>query len=159
MTSKEFVLDSLKKQGKATAEVVQAKSSGMTATEIVAQEAFIPMFSKAVLVMNMLDRPVGFVVRTALGNVCKLLTVYDSTIYTDEPEEFPSMWGFQWSTDPENAKPFIALATSPYATGDCCVGSDDVVYRSTIDNNVFDPVESPEFWAVATSETSGDTLI
>ena len=55
-----------------------------------------------------------------------------------EPEDLPAQWGFQWSTDPKKALPFIALSTSPYAKDDCCT-HDGHVWRSGQDNNVWAP--------------------
>ena len=55
----------------------------------------------------------------------------------------PPRWGFAWSTDPDKALPFVALATSPYNTGDCCTypAEDETlhVYRSGQDGNVWPP--------------------
>lgn len=93
MTSKEQVLDTMRAQGKAMAQAVQDSADNLTSTELVEKREYLPEFSEAVKVKNMLDRPVGFTVKTALSNVCRLLNVYDSTIYTDEPESYPSMWG------------------------------------------------------------------
>ncbi len=82
-----IIYETMKAYGKVVAQELQAQADSMTATELVKQEDFVPLFSKAKATMNMLERPIGFVVKTAKGNVCKLLQVYDSDIYTDEPEE------------------------------------------------------------------------
>lgn len=74
-----------------------------------------------------------------------VLQPYDSTIYTDEPEALPAQWGFVWSTDPYKALPFIELATSPYMMGDCA-SEGGMVYRSTIDSNVWAPSGYPQGW-------------
>ena len=68
----------------------------------------------------------------------RLLQPYDSTIYTQEPEELPAQWGFVWSTDPAYALPFIAMSTSPYNTGACCT-HEGHVWRSGQDGNVWAP--------------------
>ena len=145
MTNKELVLDALRKIGKASAEDLQARSAEMSGTELYAEEDYIPNFQAAREKMNMLERPVGFVCRSTAGRVVKLLQVYDSNTYPDEPEELPAQWGFKWSTDPAKALPFIALSTSPYNTGECCTENGHV-YRSTMDNNVFPPSEYPQGW-------------
>ena len=67
-------------------------------------------------------------------------------MYTGQPEDYPSLWGFYWSTDPAKALPFIALSTSPYMIGDCCTEGGHV-WRSTIDNNVWAPSAYPTGWA------------
>ena len=147
MTSKDFVLSTMKKYGKATAEALQIKSEYMTGTELYEEYGFIPSFYSACAKQNMLERPIGFVCRSPQGRVVKLLQTYDSTVYTAEPEELPAQWGFKWSTNPKHALPFVAISTSPYMKGDCCT-EDDVVYRSTMDNNVYKPTDYPQGWEV-----------
>lgn len=149
MTAKERVLKREYDRGRLAAQEVQDKSSGMTGTELNAVDDRIPRFSSAVAKMNMLDRPVGFVCKSTSGRVVRLLQNYDSTVYTQEPEELPAQWGFVWSQDPAKALPFIALSTSPYNTGDCCTESGNT-YRSTIDNNVWSPSAYPAGWEAVT---------
>ena len=79
------------------------------------------------------------------GRVVRLLQPYDSTIYTQVPEELAAQWGFVWSTDPAKALPFVAISTSPYKKGDCCTEGGKV-YRSTLDNNVWSPSAYPQGW-------------
>lgn len=145
MTSKEYVLRTMKTYGTAAAKALQADAENMTGTDLNEEKGFIPAFSAAVQVMNMLERPVGFVCRSSAGRVVKLLQVYDSTIYTQEPEELPAQWGFVWSQDPAHALPFIALSTSPYATGDCCT-HEGHVWRSGQDGNVWAPGTTGVAW-------------
>jgi hypothetical protein len=97
--------------------------------------------------MNMLDRQVGFVCKSSAGRVVRLLQPYDSTVHTQEPEDLPGYWSFVWSTDPAKALPFLAIANSPYNTGDCC-SVDGVVYRSEVDNNTLTPSARIRGWAV-----------
>ena len=134
-------------QGRADALELQERSPGLTGTELNAEEDKIPSFQAAVAKQNMLDRQVGFVCKSSSGRVVKLLQVYDSNVYTQEPEELPAQWGFVWSDDPAKAKPFIALSTSPYMTGNCCT-ENGITYRSTIDNNVWAPSAYPAGWEV-----------
>lgn len=149
MTNKELVLDTLRRSGKLIALSIQEKSASMTGTELNAEQAYIPSFVTACEKMNMLNRPVGFVCKSSAGRVVKLLQVYDSTIYTAEPEELPAQWGFVWSDNPEHALPFVAISTSPYMMGNCCT-EDGIVYRSLIDNNVHAPSTYPQGWEQAT---------
>lgn len=148
MTSKERVLERERQRGRVAAMEVQEKSPAMTGTELYAVDDRIPRFVEACKKQNMLERPVGFVCKSSAGRVVKLLQPYDSTVYTQEPEELPAQWGFVWSTDPAKALPFVAMSTSPYMTGDCCTEG-GVVYRSTIDNNVWPPSAYPQGWEVA----------
>lgn len=139
------MMETIKHMAKLAAQSVQDNAAAMTGTELNAEEKFIPDFQMAKAKMNMLNRPVGFVCKSSAGRVVKLLQVYDSDIYTAEPEDLPAQWGFVWSDDPEKAKPFIALSTSPYMTGNCCSENGEV-YRSIIDNNVWKPSDYPAGW-------------
>lgn len=145
MTDQEFVLDAMRRAGKTVAESLQSRAADMTGTAIYAESDYLPDFDAAVKAKNMLDRPAGFVCRAASGRAVKLLQPYDSTVYTQQPEELPAQWGFYWSKDPAKALPFIALSTSPYMTGDCCT-ENGVVYQSLMDNNVHSPTDYPQGW-------------
>ena len=145
MTSKDFVIDAMRRQGKTAALAVQAQAASMTGTELNAEDGYIPDFQAAKAVKNMLNRSAGFVCKSSEGRVVKLLQPYNSDIYTEEPEALEAQWGFVWSTDPAKAKPFVAMATSPYNDGDCCT-ENDVVYRSTMDGNVWAPSAYPKGW-------------
>ena len=145
MMRKAEVLELLKASGKAKAQQVQDSASAMTGTELNAERDYIPSFKAACEKMNMLERPLGFVCLSSAGRVVKLIQPYDSTIYTGEPETLPAQFGFVWSDNPEHALPFVAMATSPYMTGNCCT-EDGVVYRSKKDNNVHSPSAYPQGW-------------
>ena len=145
MTAKERVLQRERQRGYEAAKLVQTNAPDMTGTELYAVDDRIPGFLAACAKMNMLERPVGFVCKSSAGRVVRLLQTYDSTIYTQEPEELPAQFGFVWSTDPAQALPFVAISTSPFNTGDCCTENGDV-YRSAIDNNVWSPSEYPDGW-------------
>lgn len=137
-------------QGRANAQSVQSKAPEMTGTELYAADRDIPGFAAACTVKNMLERAAGFVCLSPAGRVVRLLQPYDSTIYTQAPEELPAQWGFVWSTDPAKALPFVAISTSPYNKGDCCT-EDGVIYRSTIANNVWSPAAYPAGWETVTA--------
>lgn len=145
MTNKEKVLNRERQRGYEAAKLIQTNADSMTGTELYAVDDRIPSFTAALAKMNMLERPIGFTCKSSAGRVVRLLQVYDSDIYTQEPEELPAQWGFKWSTDPAKALPFVAISTAPYMLGDCC-SVDGVVYRSTMDNNVWNPVDYPSGW-------------
>ena len=132
-------------QGRADAQALQGKAASMDGTQLNGETPKIPDFQAAKKAKNMLQRPVGFVCKSTAGRVVKLLQVYDSDTYPGEPEELPAQWGFVWSKDPAHAKPFVALSTSPYMTGDCCT-ENGKVWVSTIDNNVHAPSAYPQGW-------------
>lgn len=138
MTDKLFLLDTMRAQGLAQAQALQEASPDMSGTELYAAEDCIPNFRAACEKANMLERKAGFVCRSTAGRVVRLIQPYDSTIYTQEPEELEAQWGFVWSTDPAKALPFVSIATSPYNTGDCCT-EEGHVWRSGQDNNVWAP--------------------
>jgi len=143
------MIETIKHMAKLAAQAVQVNAENMTGTELNAEDKYIPEFKMAVAKMNMLERPVGFVCKSSAGRVVRLLQNYDSSIYTQEPEELPAQFGFVWSKDPAKALPFIALSTSPYSTGDCCTET-GIVYRSTMDGNVHAPSAWPQGWEEVT---------
>ena len=145
LTDKEFVLDTMQRAGLTQAQAIQSKAPEMTGTELYAAEEYIPDFPAACAAKNMLERSPGFVCRSTAGRVVRLLQVYDSTVYTQEPEDLPAQWGVVWSTDPAKALPFIALSTSPYGTGECCTENGHV-YRSKVENNVWAPHAYGQGW-------------
>lgn len=147
MTNKDFVLETMRRSGKLAAQAIQDKSSIMTGTELYMENAYIPEFAVAREKMNMIDRPIGFVCKSSAGRVVKLLQTYNSAIYTEEPENLPAQWGFVWSNDPKHALPFVAISTSPYMKGNCCI-ENDMVYRSLIDNNVWAPSAYAQGWEI-----------
>ena len=154
MTDKEFVLNTLQKAGLTQAQAIQEKANGMTGAELYIEEDYIPAFTAACAAKNMLKRKAGqtdgFVCRSSAGRVVRLIQNYDSTIYTQEPEDLPAQWGFYWSTDPAKALPFVALSTSPYMTGGCCTEGGKT-WRSIIDNNVWAPSAYPQGWKEVTA--------
>lgn len=133
--SKAFVLDTMRKFGESAARDLQSRAPEMTGTEIYAEEGFLPAFNPE---KQYLNYTAGYVCVSAAGRAVKLIQPYDSTVYTQQPEELPAQWGFYWSTDPKKALPFISLATSPYNTGDCCT-YEGHVWRSGQDGNVWAP--------------------
>lgn len=139
--------EKIKEISREAAEALQLKAESMSGTELNADKDYIPNFKSAVAKMNMLERPVGFVCKSSAGRVVKLLQKYDSVVYDAEPEELPAQWGFVWSDEPAHAKPFVAISTSPYMTGNCCI-EDGVAYKSVIDNNVWKPSEYPQGWEI-----------
>ena len=139
----------LYRQGRADALDLQARASMLTGTELNAEDSKIPEFLAAAASINMLHRKAGltdgFVCKSSAGRVVRLIQNYDSSIYTQEPEQLPAQWGFVWSDDPAKARPFVSLSTSPYMTGNCCT-ENGITYRSRIHNNVWAPSGYPAGW-------------
>ena len=145
MNNKEYVLETLHGIGLTMASNLQDIADTLSGTELYDRGNYIPDFSEAVKRKNMLEREIGFTCLSSAGRVVRLLQKYDSNIYTDEPENLPSLWAFKWSKDPKHALPFIALSTSPYMKDEVCL-DDDEVYKSLIDNNVWSPKDYPQGW-------------
>lgn len=139
----------MRESGLRAAQQLQENSSTMDGTALYAAEDSIPDFKAAVAAKNMLNRKAGqtdgFVCRSTAGRVVRLIQNYDSSIYTQEPEELPAQYRFVWSKDPKKALPFISLSTSPYATGECCT-SDGHVWSSGQDGNVWAPGTTGVKW-------------
>lgn len=132
-------------EGRRQALELQQRSGSMTGTQLYAEDSLIPEFRAAKQTMNMLLRDPGFICKSSAGRVVKLLQVYDSNVYSQEPEELPAQWGFVWSQDPARALPFVAMSTSPYMKRDCCT-ENGTTFRSTIDYNVWAPSAYPAGW-------------
>lgn len=142
MTSREYVLDMMQRIALAAAQSLQTRAAELTGAEVYAEQSAAPDFDPE---KQYLNYKAGFVCRSPSGRMVRLVQPYDSTVYTQTPEELPAQWGFYWSQNPEDALPFVAISTSPYMTGDCCT-ENGVVYRSTIDNNSLPPGEYPQGW-------------
>lgn len=151
-SDKEIVLQAMREYGLRKAQELQTASASMDGTQLYAQEDYIPDFQAAKAEMNMSQRHAGltdgFVCRSTAGHVVRLIQSYDSDIYTQEPEDLPAQWAFVWSSDPYKARPFVAISTSPYNTGDCA-SEGGMVYRSKIENNVWSPSAYPDGWELA----------
>lgn len=149
MLSKEQVLQGIKDMGASDAAALQTRSPEMDGTALYAEDEKIPDFLAAKAKKNMLERKAGqqdgFVCKSSAGRVVRLIQVYDSETYPQEPEELPAQWRFVWSTDPKKALPFVAMSTSPYNVDDCCTEGEHV-YRSTLANNVWAPSAYPQGW-------------
>lgn len=148
--SRAFVLETMYKWGQTAAQALQEKAKDLTGTQLNAEDKYIPSFRAACAHKNMKDRAAGFVCKSTAGRVVRLLQPYDSTVYTSEPEDLPSLWGFVWSDDPAHALPFVAISTSPYMRGNCCT-ENGKVYRSLNDNNVHAPSAWPAGWEAVTA--------
>lgn len=147
MMTNEKINIAMFEKGRADALNLQDRAEVLTADELYSENMIIPEFEKSCEIMNMLERPIGFVCKSPSGRIVKLLQNYDSSIYVDDPEDLPAQWGFKWSSNPEYALPFISISTSPYMKGNCCI-ENGKVYRSLIDTNIWAPSSYPGGWEV-----------
>lgn len=147
--------DAMRAKGAADAADFQKRSAEMDGTAMYAEEEKIPDFAEAVKVKNMLERPWGqdngFICRSKVGHVVRLIQPYDSDIYTQEPEDaaLAAHWRFVYSTDPLKAKPFLDSEThmseSYYRMDECCTWEGHV-WRSNLATNVYSPTAYPAGW-------------
>lgn len=141
----ELYTDAMRDKCLADAADLQLRAPEMDGTALYAEQDKIPDFTAACTAKNMLQRQAGFICRSSAGRVMKLIQPYDSDIYTQEPEDLPAQWAPYWSKDPKHAVDFIAIATAPWMTGDCCKW-EGRVFRSKEDNNVWSPGDQPQRW-------------
>lgn len=144
MDSKAYVLDKMREVGLRAAEDLQADAPGMDGTALIDRENDIPDFDPDR--HQYLNWSAGQAVCDD-GQVWKLIQPYDSTIYKDSPAQMRAQWSLMHTKDPSKAKPFVpAQGTSGmYMTGECCF-ENGKVYRSKIDNNVWEPTAYPAGW-------------
>lgn len=131
----QFVLKLFRQYGKQIAEEFELKASNMIDDELHASSIFFPDFNPE---KQYLNYQAGFICISPSGNVVKLLQPYNSTIYTQMPEDLPAQWGVIWTKKPQYAKQFVESSTSPYMEGDCCTYNGHV-YKSGMNNNVWAP--------------------
>lgn len=143
MESKTFVLEKMKAIGLQAATALQEQALDLTGTQIIDREADIPEFDPAVQYLNWTAKAV---VRDN-DQVWQLLQPYDSTVYTDRPENLRAQWSLCHTKNPKKAKPYVEPqgTSGMYMKDECCVQNDDI-YVSTIDNNVWPPDQYPAGW-------------
>ena len=143
MESKTFVLEKMKAIGLQAATALQEQALDLTGTQIIDREADIPEFDPAVQYLNWTAKAV---VRDN-DQVWQLLQPYDSTVYTDRPENLRAQWGLCHTKNPKKTKPYVEPqgTSGVYMKDECCV-QNDVIYVSTIDNNVWPPDQYPAGW-------------
>lgn len=143
MESKTFVLEKMKEIGLKAATALQEQAPDLTETQIIDREADIPEFDPAVQYLNWTAKAV---VRDN-DQVWQLLQPYDSTVYTDRPENLRAQWSLCHTKNPKKAKPYVEPqgTSGMYMKDECCVQNDNI-YVSTIDNNVWPPDQYPAGW-------------
>lgn len=149
MRNKTFVLDTLRRQGLALARDLQARAPGLTGTEIISEEAFVPAFDPA---KDYSSWPAGSPVADD-GQVWLLLQPHNAAHYDGRPATLRALWGLAHTTDPARAKPWVdAYGTSGmYMAGECYKAADGTVYRCKNDNTVHDAAALPDGWEAVTT--------
>ena len=144
MESKEYVLNKMKEVGLNSAVEFQKQAPELDGTAIIDREDDIPDFNPDV--HQYLNWTKGECVRDN-GQVWQLIQPYDSTVYKDRPENMRAQWSLCHTKDPLKAKPYVAPfgQSGMYMIDECCT-ENGKVYRSKVDNNVWEPTGYPAGW-------------
>lgn len=92
---------------------------------------------------------------THAGQVWRCCQAHNTNNNPDvEPGKNPAIWVPYHTSNVNKAKPFIqpTMAEDAYSKGEVCIWTDDVVYRSLIDANVYSPTDYPAGWEVVEND-------
>lgn len=144
MTSKERVLQRERNRGKAAALDLAARAPEMTSTAIIAEQEHIPAWREDSVYTT---AHVGFPVQDDDQVYVILQPHTPANNPGSRPADLSAIYSIKHTTNPKLAKPYMAPngQSGMYMTGDCCT-IDGATYRSTIDNNVWSPVDYPTGW-------------
>lgn len=152
MTDREFVLDTMRRSGLASARDLRARAvAGASGTEVIAEEDYIPDYpedGKRDFTAVPLGAPYKYD-----GQVYKLGIQHNANGQPDwTPDKAVSLWDICRTTDPAKAKPYFPPQGTRglYNTGEVMVWTDGLVYRSKRDNNDRTPDVMPDWWEVVT---------
>lgn len=122
---------------------LKEQGEGMSGTEIIDRELFVPEWKPANY--QTVGAPVKFD-----GQVYKVLQVHDSTSNPDwTPAATPALWSICHATDPAKAKPWLEPqgTSGMYYKDECYRADDGTVYRQIYDGgNVYDAAATPDRW-------------
>ena len=128
---------------KQNAQHLKEQGEGMSGTEIIDQELFVPEWKPANY------QTVGAPVKFA-GQVYKVLQAHDSSQTPDwTPAATPALWSICHTTDPAKAKPWLEPqgTSGMYYKDECYLADDGTVYRQIYDgDNVYDAAAMPDRW-------------
>lgn len=145
MDNKSIVLNAMRAQGAADAAELAKKSvdGDVDGTALIAAEGQIPTWRQR----DFTDVPIGTPYRYK-DQVYKLWQAHDATQQGDwTPDKAVSLWGICHTKDPKLAKLFVTPSGTRgmYMKDDCCK-YDGKIYRSKVDNNVYNPKDYPQNW-------------
>ena len=128
---------------KQNAQHLKEQGKGMSGTEIIDQELFVPEWKPANY--QTVGAPVKFD-----GQVYKVLQAHDSSQTPDwTPAATPALWSICHTTDPAKAKPWLEPqgTSGMYYKGEYYRADDGIVYRQIYDGgNVYDAAATPDRW-------------
>lgn len=142
---KNLVIETLRRQGKASALTLREKAPDMDGTQLIAEEDFVPDFDPK---KDYSGWKAGSPVRDE-GQVWLLLIPHNAAHYTGRPSGNRAMWGLAHTTDPKKAKPYVApYGTSGlYAKGECMIWTDGETYRCIAPNPTeYTPESYQAYW-------------
>ena len=145
MDNKDLILTAMHTAGAADASVIAAKSVSGEAdgTALIAAEEQIPTWRQR----DYTDVPIGTPYKYG-DQVYKLWQAHDATNQPDwTPDKAVSLWDICHTTDPAKAKPYVTPqgTRGMYQIGDVCTEGGKL-YRSTMENNVWEPSAYPQGW-------------
>ncbi len=148
--NKEFVIDAMKAQGKADALDLRSRASGMTGTEIIAEEEKIPSF---IADKDYSQWTAGAPVQYD-GQVYTLITPHNASYYEGDPSTLPALWSITHTKDPAKAKPYMAPngTSGMYMLDEYCT-KDGYLWHSLQDNNPYSPGDTgtDSYWEQVSS--------
>lgn len=155
MDNKDFIMTAMHTAGAADASAIAAKSVSGEAdgTALIAAEEQIPTWRQR----DYTDVPIGTPYKYA-DQVYKLWQAHDATNQPDwTPDKAVSLWDICHTTDPTKAKPYVAPqgTRGMYQIDDVCTEGGKL-YRSTMENNVWEPSAYPQGWK--TIDISGGVI-
>ena len=142
MDSRMIVLNAMKSQGATDASILAEKSvSGeVDGTGLISVQHQIPKWRRR----DFTDVPIGTPYQYE-DQIYKLWQTHDATQQGDwTPDKAVSLWGICHTKDPKLAKLFVT-PSGMYMKDDCCK-YDGKIYRSKVDNNVYNPKDYPQNW-------------
>lgn len=145
MDNRDFIMAAMHTAGAADASAIAAKSVSGEAdsTALIAAEEQIPTWRQR----DYTDVPIGTPYKYG-DQVYKLWQAHDATNQPDwTPDKAVSLWDICHTTDPAKAKPYVTPqgTRGMYQIGDVCTEGGKL-YRSTMENNVWEPSAYPQGW-------------
>lgn len=138
----EFILETMKTQGKEDALKLIAIAPELNGTELIAAEELVPAWSPTADYSN---QSPGAPVQDE-GQVWTLIIPHKAADYSGRPAQLRALWGLAHTKDPAKAKPWVAPygISGRYMLDECCTyinPADGLVHvlRNLYDNNEFPP--------------------
>lgn len=138
----EFILETMKTQGKEDALKLIAIAPELDGTELIAAEELVPAWNPKA---DYSTQKPGVPVQDE-DQVWTLIIPHNAAHYTGRPATLRALWGLAHTKDPAKAKPWVAPygISGLYMVDECCtyVNPDDGlvhVFKNLYDNNEFAP--------------------